>query len=353
MAFNAQLAQAAYNPESGAPKYQCGIEDLRLTATYSGKDKHMIVMQVCDSCWVKNVHTENAAGGSHVMVQFSYRCEIRDSLFSKTRLNTGGQGYGVALYHVSSGCLVENNIFDQLHASMMVCYGSSGNVFGYNYERNGVADSGQYAAMSTHGVHAYMNLWEGNYVEDKVLGDWTHGSSSHNTVFRNRVVGYHSGSTLDQTPVSIEKNNRKWNVIGNILGLDGWHSIYSVCRRAGCAQTSCPILHGLSLSSDSTVTGRATTALMTRLQSMRQSFTATTTQSRSRSLGRQNLDHTLRPSYYLSGKPSWFGSLAWPPYDPTNPANADSTRIPAGYRYKNGETPGSAPAPPKNLRIVS
>lgn len=355
VAFNAQLAQAAYNPESGAPKYQCGIEDLKLTATYSGKDQHMIVMQVCDNCWVKNVHTENAAGGSHVMVQFSYRCEIRDSLFSKTRLNTGGQGYGVALYHVSSGCLVENNIFDQLHASMMVCYGSSGNVFGYNYERNGVADSGQYAAMSTHGVHAYMNLWEGNYVEDKVLGDWTHGSSSHNTVFRNRVVGYHSGSTLDQTPVSIEKNNRKWNVIGNILGLDGWHSIYSICPPGGgCAQTSCSdtsrAIFKFGFNCNWACDNSSYDTFAVNAAIVHGNYDTVSKQIR---WDGNISDRTLRPSYYLSGKPSWFGSLAWPPYDPANPGNADATRIPAGYRYKNGATPGSAPAPPKNLRIVS
>jgi hypothetical protein len=330
---SAQLAKAAYDPMFSAPKFQCGLEDLKLTATYSNADAHMIKMEFCDSCWIKNVESYNSAGGAHVFVDFSYRCEIRDSYFHVGQLNMAGQGYGVALYHVSSACLIENNIFEHLHAGMMVCYGSSGNVFGYNYERDGVADSGQFPAISTHGTHAYMNLWEGNYVEDKALGDWTHGSSSHNTLFRNRIVGYHSGATLDQTAVSIEQNNRKWNIVGNILGMEGWHDIDSLCASGECSQTTCndsskaiyklgyrtnwacdysaydnlsmlsPIIHGnYDMLQHATIWNNAIS------------------------------DHAIGTSYYLTGKPSWFGSLAWPPFDPSHPETADPSRIPAGVR---------------------
>ena len=46
-------------------------------------------------------------------------------------------------------------------------------------------------------------------------------------------------------------------------------------------------------------------------------------------------DINIPNSLYRSGKPTWFGGLNWPPYDPLNPpANlADAlSRIPAGYR---------------------
>lgn len=354
VARTAQLAQAAYNPTTGAPKYQCGIEDLKLTATYGSGDAHMISMIVCDSCWIKNVDSYNSAGGCHVMVQFSYRCEIRDSYFHQSHTYAAGQGYGVALYHVSTGCLVENNIFDALHAGMMVCYGASGNVFGYNYERNGKADSGQIVAMSTHGVHAYMNLFEGNYVEDKVLGDWTHGSSSHNTIFRNRVIGYLSGSTLDQTPVSIEKYNRFWNIVGNILGLSGWHDVYSFCAGGGCAQTTCADtskgVFKFGYNCDWACDSSSYDSLSTNAAIVHGNYDAVTRQiAWSGGIADQN----LRSSYYLLSKPSWFGSLAWPPYDPRNPSASDPNRIPAGYRFSTGSTPASAPAAPKNFRILS
>lgn len=353
---NAQLAQAAYNPETGSPKIKCGIEDLKLTATYSASNGHMITMLVCDSCWIKNVVSQNAAGGCHVMMQFSYRCEIRDSYFTSCRLASAGQGYGVALYHVSSNCLVENNIFEKLHAGMMACYGASGNVFGYNYERDGIADSGQVAAISTHGVHAYMNLWEGNYTESKALGDWTHGSSSHNLLFRNRIVGYKSGATRDQTAVSIEKNNRKWSVVGNILGKDGWHSVYSLCASGACSQSTCvdttkailKLGYNCNWACDrSSFDSLATVAAI--IHGNYDTVTRQITWSSGIS------DRNLPSSYYLPGKPSWFGSMAWPAYDAANPAASDPTRIPAGYRYHKGSAPAptTAPAPPKNLRIVS
>ena len=49
---------------------------------------------------------------------------------------------------------------------------------------------------------------------------------------------------------------------------------------------------------------------------------------------------TLPSSMYLSAKPSWFGTLAWPPFNPSSP-NLSYAAIPAGYRYLNGtEAPG-------------
>jgi hypothetical protein len=49
---------------------------------------------------------------------------------------------------------------------------------------------------------------------------------------------------------------------------------------------------------------------------------------------------TLADSWYLSAKPSWFGSMTWPPFDPFNPPTAPNTTsvmyIPAQYRYYNG-----------------
>lgn len=58
----------------------------------------------------------------------------------------------------------------------------------------------------------------------------------------------------------------------------------------------------------------------------------------------QEQDWTIEPqpiadSYFLEGKPAWFGSLAWPPVDPANPVTDDPTIIPAGYRYVNGTDP--------------
>jgi hypothetical protein len=62
---------------------------------------------------------------------------------------------------------------------------------------------------------------------------------------------------------------------------------------------------------------------------------------------------TIGASYRYSSKPAWFGSLAWPPFDPSNPGAAAPASIPAGYRFQNKANPGagSAVPAPSNLRV--
>jgi hypothetical protein len=50
-------------------------------------------------------------------------------------------------------------------------------------------------------------------------------------------------------------------------------------------------------------------------------------------------DHDIPDSYYLDSKPSWFGSLTWPPIDPFTPTVND---IPAKWRWDNYVAGGSA-----------
>jgi len=49
--------------------------------------------------------------------------------------------------------------------------------------------------------------------------------------------------------------------------------------------------------------------------------------------------HVLSNSLVYAAKPAFFGTLAWPPYDPASPTAAAYTNIPAGYRFKFGEDP--------------
>ena len=45
---------------------------------------------------------------------------------------------------------------------------------------------------------------------------------------------------------------------------------------------------------------------------------------------------TFPSSLAWSAKPSWVGTLPWPPFNPDNVATQDPERLPAGYRYLNG-----------------
>lgn len=48
---------------------------------------------------------------------------------------------------------------------------------------------------------------------------------------------------------------------------------------------------------------------------------------------------TLKNSYFRSSKPSYFGALDWPPFDPTNPASGADNRIPAQQRFSSPAAP--------------
>jgi hypothetical protein len=71
------------------------------------------------------------------------------------------------------------------------------------------------------------------------------------------------------------------------------------------------------------------------------------------------LGETLPASLYRSAAPAWFGTLSWPAFNPSNPAQSFEV-IPAGYRYYHpGEeapgvtdvTPGTPDQAPSNVRI--
>lgn len=55
---------------------------------------------------------------------------------------------------------------------------------------------------------------------------------------------------------------------------------------------------------------------------------------------------TIADSYFYDARPSWFGDLAWPPFDPVS-HNMDFSAIPAGYRYVHGNDPSPGETPPK------
>jgi hypothetical protein len=61
-------------------------------------------------------------------------------------------------------------------------------------------------------------------------------------------------------------------------------------------------------------------------------------------------DHSIPASLYLSGKPSWWGSLAWPPFGPD--LTPKEGPIPAQLRYDAMAAGVARPATPTGLRVV-
>jgi hypothetical protein len=185
-------------PFAASAKY-AGVEDLQIYANNTGYDQ-MISLARCADCWVKGVES-NYTDGDYVDVYWGFRDEIRDNYFSNAyRHAPGSADSDVSLLDKTSSSLVENNIVERGHVSVLLSWGAAGNVVAYNYCEGGF-DAGALnfviGGIGMHGAHPQFNLLEGNVAPSLGLDEiW--GSNAYNTMFRN----WAEGTTLVCNPMS-------------------------------------------------------------------------------------------------------------------------------------------------------
>lgn len=190
---------------------RCSVESMALKRLDAG-DANMISFSYAAYGMVKWIESDTVMR-SHVSVESSYRCEIRENYFHHAHdYGGGGHGYGVELKHRTSGCLVENNRFSHLRHSMMVHLGANGNVFGYNYSTDPFADGDHdpkttVCDISVHGHYPFMNLFESNTVQKIEVSDWW-GPCGPNTFLRNRV---------EKEGIRVNDKSNNQNFLGNII----------------------------------------------------------------------------------------------------------------------------------------
>jgi hypothetical protein len=195
---NVSIAPALYTAYTNSPiavafsmaASWAGVESLQVKANNTGYTANF-AMDMCAYCWVKAVES-NYADGDHVEVSWGFHDEIRDSYFSNAFLHTPGTyDSDVKLVLKTSASLIENNIIERTHVAIMLEWGPAGNVIAYNYTM-GEFDSGSpnvvIGGLDYHGAHPQFNLVEGN-VMTVFYADSIWGSSSHTTAFRNWFVG--------------------------------------------------------------------------------------------------------------------------------------------------------------------
>lgn len=210
------------------PRVAAGISCVkieRMDATASQTSN--IYIRGAINCLVQNVESVDCNFG-HVEVNSSAHIQVRGSYFHHAHAyGGGGQGYGVVFQESSSFNLAENNIFEHLRHSMLLQSGANGNVCGYNYSYDPYWVSGFLPNNSAgdavlHGNYVFLNLFEGNTIQNIVV-DASHGSNGpYNTFFRNRaeLYGFFSDSG---TPTD------SMNVVGNEITNSGWpYGMYSV-----------------------------------------------------------------------------------------------------------------------------
>jgi len=163
-----------------------GVSNLQLYANHTGAGSNFLI-NMCAYCWISGVEG-NYADADHVDIFWSYYGDVVNSYFANSFVHTPGSYEGdIDLANKTTGFLIQNNILERLHSSIMIEWGAVGNVIAYNYSQ-GDFDSGSTnfinADMDEHGAHTQFNLFEGNvWGAYNLDSGW--GSNSANTTFRN------------------------------------------------------------------------------------------------------------------------------------------------------------------------
>jgi hypothetical protein len=343
-----------------------GVEDLQVYANNTGYSANF-GMSECAYCWIEGVES-NYTDGDHVEVYWGFHDEIRDSYFSNAFLHSPGEhDSDIQVARKTSASLIENNIIERTHLAIMLEWGSAGNVVSYNYT-TGEFDSGasnlDIGGIDFHGAHPQFNLLEGNVVTE-INEDSVWGTSSQTTAFRNWIVGTNricspmsgrgtvnctgaNGHYGFQAARAIETSytGTASNFLGNVLGSAQMQSLkgynYPLAQRASIeypAQRNYDsAAYGWSFgygstSDDGTGTGCGGGVPPCHLPGNSSSdfFHGNFNNIGGAIAWAPGVAHELPASFYLAGKPAWWGST---PYPATGP-DVTGGSGPGGHSYGN------------------
>lgn len=299
-----------------------GIEQLTVDNVDSGNANQIdyggtISFRGTSGCWLDGVE---GIGSYQNMVELSavYRNTIRGGKFHDgiDRIATAygvGRAYGIRFLAFASGNLIENNYIYHLKPALIMNGVASGNVIAYNYIRDMKIDPSNWEApaIQIHGAHPMMNLIEGNDMEGRMNADITWGSSSHNTIFRNKITLNTAGVTRALWNIDLHLASTYYNTIGNVLGTSGVETTYQFENAAIPLGTIANYRLGYYGDGDSDAAGNDQKVLATLLrhgnwESVRNTISWDSAIN----------DHTLPQSLYLSAKPAWWGGAPWPAIGP-------------------------------------
>jgi len=346
-----------------------GVEDLQVYANNTGYGTAFGVY-ACAYCWIKGVEA-NYTDGDHVQIYWGYHDEVRDSYFSNAFLHGPGQhDSDVVLAEKTSASLIENNIIERTHAAIMLEWGAAGNVVAYNYTM-GEFDNGAMnvviGGIDYHGAHPQFNLLEGNVVTE-IYQDSIWGSSSNTAAFRNWVIGTtHICEALkDRGSVSCSESKghygfqaaravqvsylSSWNsFVGNVIGSHQMQSLLKLYSPGGKLKQVLSVTYPSERGYDDVAYGWSFGYGEASDGGSQAPCSAGSVSCHPPGKAQTNLltgnfnnidgsikwadDHveSLPPSFYLSGKPKWWGSM---PFPATGPDVTGGTG-PGGHTFGN------------------
>lgn len=181
-----------------------GVEDIGFTYDSGGSPLTILSASFAINCWFHNLDfkdfNRNSSNGSCIFLFQSYKCEIKKCKFNAV---PGSSSDGAIQTYENSLCVISDNICTGSFGVMVYESGNSCNcVIAYNYVPDGMLSI-------FHQTHPSLNLIEGN-VGNSHQSDGYHGSSSHNTIFRNWI-----------SSIILNRFKRNYVIAGNVMGEDG------------------------------------------------------------------------------------------------------------------------------------
>lgn len=322
--------QAARNPKAMwndvAPIRGVGIESMSLDFSGTSAQSGVQFFYATQS-WLKNVRSIRPAN-HHVKAIVAAHITVRDSYFFDGQ-NHASESYGFNAFMASAN-LVENNIFQYITAPLMN-ESSTGSVYGYNYSINDYYGDGTWAqaSMYNHGPNGNFILFESNDGYGLTLDNY-HGTSHFVTAFRNRLYGFEGINQNQTVPVYIYSYNRFTNIIGNVLGTYGYHTTYQNIRGVDAENfSSCNVAIYAVGWGGNCDNGDGSPASDDRAGETLLRWGNYDTVSSATAFNPANIPSTdtffpnfvpasqdLPGSFYLPGKPAWFGTQDWPAIGP-------------------------------------
>jgi hypothetical protein len=268
---------------------------------------------------------------------------VRDSYFHHACVYTsGGFGYLLSLHAYSSNSLIENNIFCYANENIFLENTGAGNVIAYNYLDGSWVNEGdgthQMADYGTHAGYPYMDLFEGNMATKWETGG-IHGEAEYLFHFRNYIDRNHKYNCESTHPYNdtglvgcFEHGSTAWHMtyIGNVCGELGQGTTYEIDGY----NDGTPAMFRWRSSNYAAIKAEA-------LRVYNYFFTTGTVYDYP--------GDTIKNSYYLTNKPSWWDDQSapgycrpWPPIGPD--VSGYVVDIPAKDRFE-GETYNATPCP--------
>jgi hypothetical protein len=174
-------------------------------------------------------------------------------------------------------------------------------------------------------------LLEGN-VSPGLNPDGVHGTSNFVTAFRNYFLGTDTSRNQQTMPVLMQGYNRYFNLIGNVLGTPGYHTVYECAAASAndtCSTSPNTSIYTIGYSGNQGQYGgvfpndplsKTTTMRWGNYDTVNGAVRWQSTEVPSGLSQFANplpASHTLPASFYISAKPSWWSSgKPWPAIGP-------------------------------------